>query len=88
VIVRGDDHRKTASDTLDRFYAERDDHRHQLAALADPVLAGRITELDGALHDYDEIDKQLRALGNKASKERAGALLGTEARASTRPRRC
>src|ERR1041384_3840493 len=70
--------RTAAVETIDRLLHERDDLRHQLRAVGDPAIAGKLDDIDATLRDYDEVHKQVRALKLKASSERATELLAKE----------
>jgi methyl-accepting chemotaxis protein len=78
LLANSDERRKAATDDLDRLVHERDELRQKLREVADPVLADKLTELDGALREVDDNDAQVRALALKASKERATELFAGE----------
>ncbi|HET7506179.1 MAG TPA: methyl-accepting chemotaxis protein, partial [Kofleriaceae bacterium] len=67
--------RTRAIEEIDTYLRDRDELRHQLRALGDPAIAGKLDDLDATLHDYDELHKQVRTLKLRASNERAIALL-------------
>jgi methyl-accepting chemotaxis protein len=75
LLAHGDDHRKVAGDAIDQYMRERDERRRQLRAIGDPAIAGKLDELDTALHGADELDKQVRELAGKASNEHATAMI-------------
>jgi len=80
LLADSDDRRKLAIAAIDGFLHERDERRRELRAVGDPAIAGELDELDAALHDYDEIHQQVRALVLKASKEHAIELFANEGR--------
>jgi len=80
-IAVGDAQRKVAIDAIDQFNRERDERRRALRAVGDPAIAGKLDELDAALHARDEHHKQVRELVMKASQEHAAALLRTDGEA-------
>jgi len=78
ILADGDERRRAGIQDYEKIQADRDARRRELRALDNPAMVGKLDELDTALHDVDELHKQIVALVQKASNEHAVELLGSE----------
>ena len=75
ILADSDDRRKVVLDDLAGLFKARDDRYRELRDLGDVALASKLDAVAAALHDYDEMHKQVHALAMKASDEHASDML-------------